>query len=134
MKSMPLSLDLAYRLKSPPMRTLSGCSNRIDGETTIARLDTRQFTGDDCDWGSTTVLSPGVRRGWHLGSGPTGDGFSFIYSLHPTTGNVLAAIELLPATDGYPVALTVSSDTVLVWLSNGILLQVDPSLHEITSA
>jgi hypothetical protein len=103
-----------------------------NGETTIGRLDTDSLqvttaTGDPPPFSHLGFGAAGI---WAAGQG---DGFSFIYSLHPTTGNVLAAIELLPATDGYPVALTVSSDTVLVWLSNGILLQVDPSLHEITN-
>jgi streptogramin lyase len=109
-----------------------------DGETTIARLDTSSLQVINAPAMITAAGDPPTFRQLALGAAgiwatATGEDSSFLYPIHPTTGDVLAAIELLPAADGHPTALVVSSDAVLVSFSNGALLHVDPVLHEITS-
>jgi streptogramin lyase len=99
----------------------------------VGRLDTTSlqittFSAPDTDQ-AFNHLSIGAAGIWATASE---DGANFLFQLDPSNGKVLVSLEL-GEIEGRPVALAAISRNVVVWLSNGALLQVDPTKQQIVS-
>jgi len=75
----------------------------------------------------------------HLALGAAGvwatardDNSNLLYQLNPSDGSILAAVDLGEA-NGQPAALNASGAHVLVWMSNGALVRVDPLTQRVVS-
>jgi hypothetical protein len=58
---------------------------------------------------------------------------SLLYQIDPSNGAVLEIVDLGSSSEGYPAALMAGDTDVLVWLSDGSLLQFDPLLMQVAN-
>jgi hypothetical protein len=105
-----------------------------DQTNSIGRVD---ITSLQVDTFSEIEPEPLIAPGFdHLSLGAAGiwaTGGTTLYQLDPSTGDVLGAVELGAAGEGRVAALEAGDVNILVWLSNGELIQVDPFDHHIVN-
>jgi hypothetical protein len=109
-----------------------------DQTTTIGRVDTTSLKVDTFSeieqkpWAALGIdhLSLGAASIWVTAQQTTG---SSLYQLDPSTGDILGAVELGAASEGRVTAVEAGDVNILVWLSNGELIQVDPNDHQIVN-